>query len=100
MLERMLFNIFALGLFLFLFFRMIQKNDTNYIYVLVLQALGIAIGFFALLMNIKLTTILIIITYIFSIVIPAIVILIEKKGITLTEAIYMTLYKFYNKVRK
>ena len=61
MLERMLFNIFALGLFLFLFFRMIQKNDTNYIYVLVLQALGISIGFFALLMNIKLPTILIII---------------------------------------
>ena len=30
MLERVLFNVIALGLFLFLFFRMIQKNDTNY----------------------------------------------------------------------
>ena len=79
MLERMLFNIFALGLFLFLFFRMIQKNDTNYIYVLVLQALGISIGFFALLMNIKLPTILIIITYIFSIVILALVLVIGTK---------------------
>ena len=41
MLERIIFNVLALGLFLFLFFRMIQKNDTNYLYILALQAMGI-----------------------------------------------------------
>lgn len=98
MLERILFNVIALGLFLFLFFRMIQKNDTNYIYVLVLQTLGIAIGFLALIINVKLPIIILVITYIFSIVLPIIIILIERKGITLTEVIYISIYKIYNKL--
>ena len=98
MLERILFNVIALGLFLFLFFRMIQKNDTNYIYVLALQALGIAIGFFALIINVKLPVIVLILTYIFSIILPIIIILIERKGITLTEVIYISIYKMYSKL--
>ena len=98
MLERILFNVIALGLFLFLFFRMIQKNDTNYIYILALQALGIAIGFFALIINIKLPIIVLILTYIFSIILPIIIILIERKGITLTEVIYISIYKMYSKL--
>lgn len=97
MLERILFNVIALGLFLFLFFRMIQKNDTNYIYILALQALGIAIGFFALIINVKLPIIVLILTYLFSIILPIIIILIERKGITLTEVIYISIYKIYNK---
>lgn len=98
MIERILFNVIALGLFLILFFRMIQKNDTNYIYVLALQALGIAIGFFALIINAELPIIVLILTYIFSIILPIIIILIEKKGITLTEVIYISIYKMYNKI--
>ena len=98
MLERILFNVIALGLFLFLFFRMIQKNDTNYIYILALQALGIAIGFFALIINVKLPIIVLILTYIFSIILPIIIILIERKGITLTEVICISIYKIYNKL--
>ena len=98
MLERILFNVIALGLFLFLFFRMIQKNDTNYIYILALQALGIAIGFFALIINVKIPIIVLILTYIFSIILPIIIILIERKGITLTEVICISIYKIYNKL--
>lgn len=98
MLERILFNVIALGLFLFLFFKMIQRNDTNYIYILALQALGIAIGFFALIINVKLPIIVLIITYIISIILPIIIILIEKKGITLTEVIYISIYKIYSKM--
>ncbi len=98
MLERILFNVVALGLFLFLFFRMIQKNDTNYIYILALQALGIAIGFFALIINVQLPIIVLILTYIFSIILPIIIILIERKGITLTEVIHISIYKIYNKM--
>ena len=97
MAERIIFNAVALGLFLFLFFRMIQKNDTNYIYILGVQALGIAIAFFGLITRIELPIVLIIFTYIFSIILPIIVILIERKGISLTEAIYITLSKIYIK---
>lgn len=96
MLERIIFNILALGLFLFLFFRMIQKNDTNYIYILVLQAIGIATCFFGLIIRIKLPIILIILTYIFSVILPIIIILIERRGISLTELIFLSIFKFYN----
>lgn len=95
MLERIIFNVLALGLFLFLFFRMIQKNDTNYLYILALQAMGIATCFFGLVIRVELPIILIILTYIFSVILPIIIILIERKGINLTEVIYLSIFKFY-----
>ena len=98
MFERMLFNIVALGLFLFLFFRMIQKNDTNYIYILTLQALGIAISFIALVIGISLSWVFLIITYIFSVILPILVILVERNGITLTEVIFLSISTFYTKI--
>ena len=100
MVERILFNIFAFAFFIFIFFKMIKKNDTNYIYILVTQALGITIGFIGLIFRIKISIILLIITYIFSIILPIIIILIEKKSITLTETIYISLYKFYTSIGK
>ena len=100
MLERIIFNVIALGLFLFLFFRMIQKNDTNYLYILVLQAIGITIGFFGLIIRIKLPIVILIITYFLSIIVPIIVILIERKGISLTEVIFLSIAKFYEKLGK
>ena len=98
MFERILFNIVALALFLFLFFRMIQKNDTNYLYILALQALGIAISFICLIIRIEIPLILLILTYILSIILPIIIILIERKGITLTEVIYLSITKFYTNI--
>jgi len=98
MLERILFNVLALGLFLFLFFRMIQKNDTNYLYILALQTLGITISFISLILRKELSLLLLILSYIFSIILPIIVILIERKGITLTEVIYISISKFYTNI--
>lgn len=98
MLERIIFNVVALGLFLFLFFRMIQKNDTNYVYLLVLQAIGIAIGFIGLIMRVQLPIFVLILTYVLSIILPMIVILIERKGINLTEVIFLSIAKLYDKM--
>lgn len=98
MVERILFNVAALGLFSFIFFKMIQKNDTNYLYILALQALGIAISFFALIINVQVSWAILIITYVFSIILPIIVILVERKGITLTEVIFISISKFYNQI--
>lgn len=98
MVERIIFNVVALGLFLFLFFRMIQKNDTNYLYILALQALGIAISFFGLIIRVELSIAVYILTYILSIILPIIVILIERKGISLTEVIFISISKFYSKI--
>ena len=95
MIERIIFNILAFVLFIYVFFRMIQKNDTNYIYILVLQAIGIAIAFIFLIIKANMPLAVLAITYLFSIIIPIIIIFIEKKGIALTELIYLTLAKIY-----
>ena len=76
---------------------MIKRNDTNYLYLLIIEAIGITIGFVSLIIRIKLNIILIILTYIFSVIIPIILILIERKGITLTESIFLIISKFYIK---
>jgi len=91
MVERIFFNIVAFSLFIYLFFRMIQKNDTNYLYILIMQALGIAIGFVGLVFRVQLHIILTIVTYILSVILPIIVIVVESKAITLTEVIYLAL---------
>jgi tetratricopeptide (TPR) repeat protein len=95
--ERIIFNIVAFTLFLIIFFKMIYKNDSNYIYVLVLQALGIAIGFVGLIFRVNLPIILLIITYIISILIPIVVIIIEKNGLNISEIIAISLAKLYYK---
>ena len=41
-LEQLIFTIFAFALFVLIFFRVFRKNDTNYITVLVMQAIGIS----------------------------------------------------------
>ena len=48
-LEQLIFTIIVFGLFVYMFFRMFQKNDTNYISVLVIQTIGIALNFIAVL---------------------------------------------------
>lgn len=97
MLERITFNVLAFGLFTYLFLRMIQKNDTNYIYILILQALGIAIAFFYLITKNIMPIELAAFTYIISVFLPVIVIFIEKKGMSLTETINITKFKLYQK---
>jgi len=36
--EKIIFNILAFSLFILMFFKMIRKNDSTYVYILVLQA--------------------------------------------------------------
>ena len=78
MLEKIIFNVLALALFTITFLKLIRKNDTSYIYVLALEFVGLAINFIELFFSIKLSIILKIIIYIFSIIIPGIMLWIEK----------------------
>ena len=95
--ERIIFNILAFILFIAIFYKMINKNDTNYTYVLITQAIGIAISFIGLVFRINLNIIVIIITYIISVLLPISIIIFENKGIYLSEIIYMNLSRFYCK---
>jgi len=50
--EKVLFNIIAVSMFILMFFKMIRKNDTTYIYILFLQVIGIIMNFLELIFNI------------------------------------------------
>ena len=92
MLEKIIFNVLALALFTITFLKLIRKNETSYIYVLALEFVGLAINFIELFFSIKLSIILKIIIYIFSIIIPGIMLWIEKvKKIDFPELFNVTI---------
>lgn len=96
MIEKIIFNLLAFTLFIFMFFKIVRKNDTSYVYLLVIQFLGIVLSFIELVANIKLGLGLKILMYVLSIVIPIIVFVIEgKMNINFLEIINMFLAEIY-----
>ena len=45
LIEQLIFIIIAFALFVYMFYQLIKKNDTKYVPILAIQALGIAIDF-------------------------------------------------------
>ena len=48
LIEQLIFIIIAFALFVYMFYQLIKKNDTKYVPILAIQALGIAIDFIQL----------------------------------------------------
>lgn len=97
-LEQLIFTIFAFTLFIYMFFKMISRNDTNYIGVLIIQAIGITLNFIQVLLKIELAPFFTIIKYIFGIIIPIAIIILEKKGIPLIQVLNVAKAKIYLKI--
>ena len=95
MIEKLIFELLAFSLFIIIFFKIIRKNDTNYISVLILQAIGIAISFIEIKLSIWECLPLEILRYMLSIIIPVIIIIIEIKGINFSESLSILLSKFF-----
>lgn len=87
MVEKILFIIISFGLFIFFFLKMIQKNDTNYIYMLAMQAIGIVLKLLSFLFGFDMPIVLTALIYLLSIIIPIIMIFLELKVMSLTEII-------------
>lgn len=77
-LEKIIFNLLAFALFTIIFMKMIRKNDTSYVYILGLQFLGLVINFIELFFDLKLNMFWRIIIYILSIILPAVILIIER----------------------
>ena len=97
-LEQLIFTILAFGLFVYIFLKMMQKNDTNYIGILVMQAIGIALNFISVSIKKELGPFFMILKYIFGIIIPLAVIEIERRGIPLIQVLNVAKAKIYLKV--
>lgn len=86
MFAKLVFNVLAFTFFILMFLNLVRKNDSNYIYLLVLQFIGISVSFLELMLNITFGVIIKILICILSIIIPLIILLIEyKKNINITE---------------
>lgn len=74
---------------------MIKNNDTGYVPLLAIEALGITIDFILLISNKKINLIVKFLIYFMSVILPAIVIFLEKKNINIMSNIKMSRVNFY-----
>ncbi len=93
--EQLIFIVISFAIFVYMFFRMIQNNDTTYVFILVLEFIGIAINFAEVLFRIKLNMVFVILKYILSIMLPIVIMILEKRNITLFEMVYIQKAKLY-----
>lgn len=91
--ERIIFNVLAFTLFIFMFAKMISKNDTNYIAIIALQSLGIAVSFIETVFGQTLWIGIKILTYILSIFLPILILYLDSKNINLVEQMYAIIAK-------
>ncbi len=97
LIEQLIFTIIAFSLFVAIFTKMILKNDTSYITILIIQTIGIVINFLEVLFQIKINTLLFILKYIFAIFLPILILVLEKNGKSYFAIINLLKAKFYLK---
>ena len=92
MIEKIIFNLFAFTLFILMFFKFIRKNDTSYVYLLIVQFIGILINFLELTFSIKLNVAIKLLIYVLSVIIPILVMRLEyAKKIQFPEVFYLNM---------
>lgn len=87
MLEQFIFTTLALALFGVGFFKMIKNNDTGYVSLLVIEAIGIAIDFIYYISNKKIIIYIKILIYTASVILPMIIYFLQRKNIDCIKSI-------------
>lgn len=94
MVEKILFSLVSLLLFLYIFvFKLIKKNDTTYLVILVSQAIGILLNFIEIIFNIFTGTTSKLIMYFLCLIIPTTLLISETKGVNFSEIMYIGISK-------
>ena len=94
MIEKILFSLVALLLFLYIFvFKLIRKNDTTYLVILGIQEIGILLNFIKIIFNIFTGMVSKFIIYFLCLIFPIAVLVLEGKGINFSELIYVSVSK-------
>ena len=96
LIEQLIFIIIAFALFVYMFYQLIKKNDTKYVPILAIQALGIAIDFVKLYFSEEnIGTVTRIIIFTLSIIFPILVIILEKVNSNISELIDSFIARVY-----
>ena len=85
--EQLIFTVISFAIFVYMFLKMIRNNDTSYVTILVLEAVGIALNFVEVLFDVKLNIVFIILKYVFAILLTIAIIILEKRNVRLFEGI-------------
>ena len=104
MVEKIIVTLISFLLFIYIFFfKMFKKNDANYVVILIIQAIGILINFMQIIFGFFCSTFWNVIVYLFGIIIPALVFVLEYKKINVSEIMQICVSKvfmFFEKDKK
>jgi len=95
LLEQLIFTILAFALFVTIFFKIIKNNDASYVVILILEALGISINFIEVLLDIQINIVFKILKYLIAIILPIVIVAMEKKNIKFIEIVNIAKAKIY-----
>ena len=98
MIEQLIFTVLAFAMFIFIFYKMIKNNDTTYVIILLIEAIGIALNFIEVLFEVKTNFFVIILKYLLALLIPIIAIMLEKHNLSLNEIINITKARIWIKL--
>lgn len=94
MLEKIIFSVISFVIFAYVFiFKLIKKNDTTYLVILIGQALGILLNFIQILFSVLDVVGIKVICYAFCIIIPGVILVLETRGFNFSELLYVCISK-------
>ena len=95
MIEQLFFIITSVILFGIIFYKMIKRNDTTYLILLVMEAIGIIIYGTGMIFNTNKNMILKVFSYIVSIIVPIVIMGLEYKNIDAINCLKFARIRFY-----
>lgn len=95
MISIIIFSIISISIFIFTVVKLIKENNSNYLFALIPEFLGIIINFICLFFTIKPGIILLVIMYSLSVIIPIVLLILEKNEINLSELLGIIKSDYY-----
>lgn len=95
MISIIIFSIISISIFIFTVVKLIKENNSNYLFALIPEFLGIIINFICLFFTIKPGIILLVIMYTLSVIIPIVLLILEKNEINLSELLGIIKANYY-----
>lgn len=98
--EKIIFTILAVYLLIVMFFKLLKKIDKIYIFILVMQSLSLILKIIEIIFTLNFNIFIKIVMYLLSIIIPIIIIILERKGKNFSELILVGIARCYELIRK
>lgn len=93
---KIIFTLVSVALFVIVFFQMIRKNDTSFVSVLITEAIGIIINFIEISIGGEYYSVFwFLLEILLSIIIPLVVIILEKNGKNFSEILNVGIARVY-----